>query len=331
MGEVYVDSTRVDANSTWPTESKTIFALFSRILDSVFKLRRDGLQVNLPKEVSVLLAQIESSSKAIALGMGSKGAEKKRKKEYRKILKNSKKILLHLNKAVLRLCVKHEAEDVRPSIKLRQENTIEQMKVDLHNVELCSKNAKLRVLQGGKVSPEEKVLGVSDPDAEMISKGKTPVVFGYKPQVARSLNGFILALEIPQGAASDSSMATKMIEASISSSNVVPKLVSFDDGYASADNLASLECLGVDLVSFSGSKGKKITPEDEWDSKRNLKARNKRSMAESTMAVLKRDFGKDRFSRRGIEAVTEELKAVAVFHNLRLICRMSKKNTIKAA
>lgn len=231
-------------------------------MDSVFKLRRDGLQVNLPKEVSVLLAQIESSSKAIALGMGSKGAEKKRKKEYRKILKNSKKILLHLNKAVLRLCVKHKAEDVRPSIKLRQENTIEQMKVDLHNVELCSKNAKLRVLQGGKVSPEEKVLGVSDPDAKMISKGKTPVVFGYKPQVARSLNGFILALEIPQGAASDSSMATKMIEASISSSNVVPKLVSFDDGYASADNLASLECLGIDLVSFSGSKGKKITPKE---------------------------------------------------------------------
>ncbi len=331
MQEVYVDSTRVDANSTWPTESKTILALFSRIMDSFLNLRKGQLMVNIPKEVPLLLKQIESSSKAIALGMGSKGAEKKRKKEYRKILKNSKKTLQHLNKAMLRLCVKHVTEDIRPSVKLHQEGIIEQMKVDLYNVELCAKNAKKRVLQGGKVSPKEKVLGISDPDAEMISKGKTPVVFGYKPQVARSLNGFILALEVPQGAASDSSMATKMIEASINSSNVVPKLVSFDDGYASTDNLASLEGLGIDLVSFSGSKGKKITPVDDWNSKRNLKARNKRSMAESTMAVLKRDFGKDRFSRRGIDAVTEELKAVAVFHNLRLICRISKKNALKAA
>ena len=326
-----MDSTRVDANSTWPTESKTILALFSRIMDSFLNLRKGQLMVNIPKEVPLLLKQIESSSKAIALGMGSKGAEKKRKKEYRKILKNSKKTLQHLNKAMLRLCVKHVTEDIRPSVKLHQEGIIEQMKVDLYNVELCAKNAKKRVLQGGKVSPEEKVLGVSDPDAEMISKGKTPVVFGYKPQVARSLNGFILALEVLQGAASDSSMATKMIEASINSSNVVPKLVSFDDGYASTDNLASLEGLGIDLVSFSGSKGKKITPVDDWNSKRNLKARNKRSMAESTMAVLKRDFGKARFSRRGINAVTEELKAVAVFHNLRLICRISKKNALKAA
>lgn len=285
----------------------------------------------MPNEVAEFLKQIENSAKAIALGMGAKGAEKKRKKEYRKILKLQKKLQKHYCDAMVRLQSKQASTDQLPSLELRIENIVEQMSVDIHNVELCAKNALLRVIEGGKVAAEQKVLGVSDPDAEMISKGKRPVIFGFKPQVARSLAGFIVAIEVPPGAASDSSMAVEIIKACIKNTDSTPKLVSFDDGYSSLKNRSDIEGLGVELVSFSGSKGKTITPEDLWDSKEHLSARNKRSMAESTMAVLKRDFGKDQLSRRGIHSVKKELKAVAIFHNLRLICRLSKKKLKNAA
>lgn len=264
--------------------------------------------INLPKEVAELLKQIEKSAKAIALGMGAKGAEKKRKKEYRKILKLQKKLQKHYCNAIIRLQAKLSSTDQLPSLDLRLENIIEQMSVDLHNVELCANNAQLRVIEGGKVAAEQKVLGVSDSDAEMISKGKTPVVFGFKPQVARSLAGFIVAIEVPPGAASDNLMAEEIVKSCIKNTESTPKLVSFDDGYSSLENRSDIEDLGVELVSFSGSKGKIVTPEDLWDSKEHLSARNKRSMAESTMAVLKRDFGKERFSRRGIDSVKKNSK-----------------------
>lgn len=329
MEETFVDSTRIGADSTWPTESKTILGLLERIREDFARLRQGGVRVNLPAKVEELLSKVEKSAKAIALGLGTKNAGKKRKTEYRKIIANSKKLSACYEKAVIRVALKLEISDIRPTIRLRLENIVEQMKADLHNVQLCADNAKKRVLQGLKLPSKEKVLGVSDPDAEIISKGRTAPVFGYKPQIARSLKGFILAVEIPNGAASDSSMAVQTAKASISASKVIPKVISFDDGYASSSNFEELHELGIDLVSFSGSKGKTVTPKEQWDSKENLKARNKRSTVESTMAVLKRDFGKSRFSRRGIEAVTQELKAVAIFHNLRLIHRLDVKRLKK--
>lgn len=45
-------------------------------------------------------------------------------------------------------------------------------------------NAAQRVLQGGKVKAEEKILSLSDEDAAMIVKGSREPTLGYKPQVS---------------------------------------------------------------------------------------------------------------------------------------------------
>ena len=55
-----------------------------------------------------------------------------------------------------------------------------------------------------KVDIKDKIVSLSDEDASMIVKGQRDPVVGYKPQIGRSENGFITAIIVPEGNASDS-------------------------------------------------------------------------------------------------------------------------------
>jgi hypothetical protein len=96
---------------------------------------------------------------------------------------------------------------------------------------------------------------------------------------------------------------------------VKPAAASFDDGYPSATNLAELQKRGIDLVSFSGAKGKKLVGEALWDEDCMKLLRGQRSSVEFTMFVLKHNQGFGQVRRRGIEAVREELLAKIIMHN----------------
>ncbi|MCI5119067.1 MAG: hypothetical protein D3913_14225 [Candidatus Electrothrix sp. LOE1_4_5] len=190
----------------------------------------------------------------------------------------------------------------------------------LHNLNLCTQNAKKRVLENKQVPPEDKVLGISDPDAEMIAKGTRKLIFGYKPQVGRSEKGFIVSVIVPQGAAADSDQIKPITDSAISNTQVLPNVLSYDDGYTNKKAREEYLDRDIEVVSFSGAKGKKLT-QDVWDDDAYLQARNERSMAESTMSTLKIVFDLERFSRRGIEAVTQELLTACVYHNIKLLAK----------
>ncbi len=95
--------------------------------------------------------------------------------------------------------------------------------------------------------------------------------------------------------------------------------MSVDDGYSSKSNLEDAKERGVATVSISGSKGKRITPESDWDSPAYLEARRNRSAVESLMFALKYVFGLKRFRRRGLEEVRAELLEKVIAYNF---CRM---------
>lgn len=325
--KLYFDSTRIEANSAWPTESKTIFDLLSRIHRGFLILRDQEIKINLPADVQQLLKEIESASKSIALGAGKKGAAKARKKFYQSIFRNAKKLIKLFHEASQRISSK--AIDLKPSLREWVEASTEWIEVDLHNAELCVSNAKDRILKGKQVPNDQKVTGISDCDASIISKGTKPLVFGYKPQIGRCGNGFIVSIINPVGAISDQSMGVELVKQAIANTGVTPKAVSYDDGYTNEETRTKLTEMGVELVSFAGANGKRITPDEEYESKKLQKLRNERSMVESTMAQLKRDFDLDRFSRRGISAVTQELKAAGAYHNISLLGKLIKREALK--
>ena len=105
----------------------------------------------------------------------------------------------------------------------------------------------------------EKVLSLCDPDVGFIAKGQRDPVIGYKPQLARSGEGFIVGLHLPKGNASDSPQLVPMLDEVIARTGIVtPKVVSVDDGYSSADNFAALD-REIEIISMNGAKGRALT------------------------------------------------------------------------
>jgi len=162
------------------------------------------------------------------------------------------------------------------------------------------------------------VLSLSDDSAAFIKKGGREAVIGYKPQLVRSRNGFVAGLQVPQGNAADSAEFAPAVEKSMDRTGVVAELVSGDDGYATSKGRDALIQMGVKTVSISGSKGKRQTSEEDWESEVHKEARRNRSAVESLMFTLKYSHGFGRLERRGIEAVRQELWEKVLAYN---ICR----------
>ena len=327
LKELYFDSTRIQADSAWPTESNTIANLLTRIRQSFEILGDYDIKLNFPATTQELQQQISSLSKGIALAQGTKDSKTFIKKKYLKMLASCKKLLEIYSPALARARAK--LGNRLPSETCGLTALLEQIEIDLYNTELCAENARERVLNGGKIAQSSKVLGISDEDAEIIAKGSKPPVFAFKPQVGRSETGYIASVLIPQGAASDSSQTrpiaeAAIAEAAIAATGIIPNTLSFDDGYTNKKDRDYFLGLGIKTISFSGSKGKKIT-KDEWEHSAYVEARNKRSMVESTMSTLKGNFGLTRFSRQGLKQVTQELLIAAIFHNISLLGRDRRK------
>jgi hypothetical protein len=98
---------------------------------------------------------------------------------------------------------------------------------------------------------------------------------------------------------------------------VVPEFISADDGYSSTDGREKCLDFGVKDVCLSGSKGKKITPPELWDSAEYIAGRRKRSAVESLMFTIKYLFEFGALRRRGIENVRAELIEEIIAYNFK--------------
>jgi IS5 family transposase len=154
-----------------------------------------------------------------------------------------------------------------------------------------------------------------------------PVV-GYKPQVARSGAGFVTGLLLPKGNAADSDQLVPMVDQVVRRTTVVPKVLSVDDGYASAANMAAMKVLKIEVISINGSKGRALTARADWNSDEYALARDQRSAIESWRFTLKQGFDFGEVARRGLAAAYGELLEKVLAYNL---CHLARMRRAKAA
>ena len=185
--------------------------------------------------------------------------------------------------------------------------------------------SRRRVEDGRQIPAEQKVLSVADPDAAFIKKGQREPAIGYRPQVARSGNGLIGYLHVPEGNAADAPQLVGAVEGWAQSTGRVPDLVSTDDGYTSTEGRDRLEEMGVETVSFSGSKGRRLLGEWEWWDEERMRARQERPAVESLMFTLKYCYRFGHLSRRGIEAVRAELWEDVLAYNFFRIVQLERR------
>ncbi len=189
-----------------------------------------------------------------------------------------------------------------------------------------------RIFNDAKLPSSEKILSLSDTTAAFIKKGQRNPVIGYKPQLAQSKNGFVTGLLLEKGNVSDSACLLPLAKSHKENTGIIPDFISADDGYSSgAGREACLE-FGVLDICLSGAVGKKITPDELWDSDEYILGRRKRSAVESLMFTLKYVFEFGHLRRRGLENVRAEMTEEVIAYNIRkkilLQEQLSKENEL---
>ncbi len=87
---------------------------------------------------------------------------------------------------------------------------------------------------------------------------------------------------------------------------------------------------GVEVFSISGSKGKKLTPEEDWNSEVYRQTRNNRSAVESLMFCIKFGFNFGRSMRRGIENVRDEMMEKVLAYNFARMVKIRQRKLLNA-
>ena len=313
------DSTAVKANSCWPTDAGVLVKLLNRAFHLSQKMEKFGLP-NLPLwHLPSWLKDMKKIHFEINTCGGKAHSKKTRKKAYRRLLEKSMKMANYLNGALVKSRNSYDPSTFPPSRREKVDRLYRIMEEDVVSALEVLSYTRDRIEHDLVLPSGEKVLSTSDPDAAFITKGNRDSVIGYKPQLARSGNGFVCGLIIPPGNAADQTQLFPLVKEVIKNTGVTPSLASFDDGYASGpDRLKVLE-LGVKDVSISGGKGKKLTDEDAWESLLYQEARRNRSAVESIMFVLKYVYEFGRLRRRGLKEVrAEQMEKVIAYNFLRM-------------
>ncbi|MCP4722845.1 MAG: transposase [Desulfobacteraceae bacterium] len=315
LAELTIDSTSVSANTCWPTDSGILLQLVERIWRLGQKLDKFGIDNIAPRRFAYIIKLLKQYHKTICMSAGKKNSREKIKTIYRNALKESKSALNAFEKEMVKVNRAVACTDTEPTKLLQLSRMVEIMNADVENLARVISYCTDRIEHEKTVKSNEKIMSYSDKDAAYIQKGQREAVIGYKPQVGRSKKGFITCINVPEGNAADSGQLEPMVDQHIERTGIVPGIVSADDGYASADIKQRVEEKGVGIVSISGAKGKKITPEKDWESDLFRDVRNNRSSVESLMFTIKHNHHFGRVMRRGIAAVRAELLEKVLAYN----------------
>lgn len=315
FSKLTLDSTAVRANSCWPTDSGIINDILHRSFKYSQNLdKRFGIPNFMQWFMETWLDNISRLHFLISVTSGS-GSKATRRSLYKDLYGEAEKAITHMRRELAKHRSEKEAAHLPPT-KVEQLNKVWKLiENDMADAEKVIEYSRARIVEE-KNSDAEKVVSLSDGCAAFISKGDRETIVGYRVQVGRSGNGFVTVLHIPEGNANDAPQLKPLVEEAIRNTGITPACVSTDDGYASSKGVnAVLAMDGVKVVSISGSKGKRLTTEEDWESELYREARRNRSSVESLIFVLKYVFGFGKLRRRGIDAVRTELLEKAIVHN----------------
>lgn len=321
-----VDSTAVWANCQWPTDSGLLKDVFYRGYHLSQQLHeRFGIPNFLPWFMRTWLSKIDSLNFQINTTSG-KGSKEKRKKLYIKLYAVVEKASAHMFREITKRRMQKESVNLPPGRVKQLNNHWARIEGYISDSKVIMAYSRERIIEGKKIENGIKIISLSDSAAAFITKGDRETIVGYRPQLGRSENGFVTALIVPKGNAADAPKLLPLVEDSIRNTGVVPSGVSGDDGYWSTKGVDAVKVIdGVDWVSISGSKGKRHTSKEDWDSEIFKNARRMRSAVESLMFVLKDILGFGQLRRRGIEAVEIELFQKVIVYNFRQMGIVEKK------
>jgi len=322
--QMLIDSTSVESNNRWPTDAGVIIRLMERVVRQFAALEKFGINAVPEFYLPLWLKKSKQCHFKINNTSGFKGAVDVRKKCYKELYKEAGKAVNFLVGHFQSRKVHADNLDIPPSQKEMALTITASIERDLADAVYVIEYSRERIFEDKSRPSAEKIMSLSDDAAAFIKKGDRTHVIGYKPQLARSVTGFVTALLVENGNPSDSRQLLPTVKKHIASTGVTPELVSADDGYSSQDGYDDIKELNVEIVSLSGAKGKKILGEELWIQDEYIDARRGRSAVESLMFTLKYMYEFGRMRRRGMEAVRAEMLEKVTAYNIMKAAKIKK-------
>lgn len=320
---LYLDSTATAANTEWPTDSGLITKLVERICRTGSQLGRFGLPQFKPCGLAELQKDLRGQHREIGFTAGKPKRHGKLQKLYFQLLRRGERVCKRFTRelAVVTQALR-AATHLPPSERELAEAVLALIGADIQAIGQVANACQRRVFAGEKVPSSEKIVSLSDSSAAFIVKGGWTPVLGYRPQLGKSQHGFVSALLVPEGNAADSGQLVAVVLDHWERTNVLPRLVSTDDGYSSRSARVDLLQTGVAVVSISGAKGKQITPAEEWSRPEYRAARANRSGVESLIFTLKAGYQFGQLRRRENGNVRAELTEKIIAYNFDQMVRV---------
>jgi IS5 family transposase len=304
---VRIDSTVTQALMHAPTDSALLW-------DGVRVMVRLLTQASaLPDAPAIVWRNHRRLAKKRALAIRYSRGKDQKKKLYRDLIAATRATVTALRRAARLLAASRtvEAEVWRGQVGHY-----------LPLIERIVMQAERRVLAGEAVPAGDKLVSLFEPHADIIVKGGRDVHYGHKLNLATGRSGLILDVVIETGNPADAERFLPMLERHIALHGAPPRQAAGDGGYASLDNLRRAKAMGVRDVAFHKKRGLSIEDmvKSRWVYR---KLKNFRAGIEANISCLKRAFGLERCTWRGLPHFKAYVWSAVVAYNLSLLARLA--------
>jgi IS5 family transposase len=292
-----VDTTVVESNIHYPTDS-------GLLNDGARVLTRTMQQIeqkagSLKKQVRNRMRSVTKRVIAIGHALRHKGpeGELKRKKEYRQLLRVTRKILNDSRNVLQEVAALPTRRRVVRRLSERLQTMAEQ-------VRQVVRQTKARVFEGLTQFPG-KLVSLFEPHSEIIRKGKAgkPNEFGKLVQLQEAENQIITHYEVYDERPSDQHLLLPAVKVHQRKLGRTPRLLAADAGYYSRANEEGAHALGVKYVSVP-NRSTRSEERRKLEKQRWFKRGQKwRTGCEGRISVVKRRHGLARCRYHGADGM----------------------------
>ena len=329
--KVRADTTVVEANVTYPTDSGLLVKLIGLLTTLVALVHSAGLASRTPmrdrrraagrraRSISAHLKLRNDEAKAAVARITAELADLAESS-----LKEAGSVLTNATRAAARSGTEASGKAFRALVDLET---------------AMARGTKVLAqaherLAGGMPESATRLVSLHDPDARPIKKGRLgkPVEFGYKAQVVDNTDGVIVDHCVHVGAVPDGPLLTPAISRLKALVGRAPKAVTADRGYSEAKVETELAALGV-TTTVIPKRGRATAKRRQHEHGRGFRKLVKwRTGSEGRISYLKRGFGWDRTLLDGIDGATTWCGLGVLTHNaLKIAALIEDRERVREA
>jgi transposase, IS5 family len=297
MNRVRADTTVVEANVAYPTDSGLLSKGVAKMARAVKTIKEAGLASRTVTRDRT--RQVHKRSRDIAANLRRRSGDAK--DEVAAINADLATIATQAIKDA-RAVARNARRSSMSARSARILRVIGDLETTAARTETIANQLRQR-LAGLIPDGSKRLVSLHDPDARPIRKGRIgkPVEFGYKAQVVDNEDGIVLDHNVEIGNPNDAAQLVPAITRITKRLGKPPRAVTADRGYGEQSVADSLRALGVRNIVLP-TKGKPSATRRALERRRSFRRLVKwRTGSEGRISCLKRDFGWNRTRMDGID------------------------------